>query len=105
MVFAPFLKIKSNQICTWPAIFAQGLGPPCRISNHMPSKVSNDIPYLFQNFNGASVEVWGMGKNYYPTLYYKQRIQPFSHGVIEFNSCLNLVKGTLVCFVVFMDWF
>ena len=72
MAFAPFLKIKSNQICTWPAICAQGVGPPWLISNHMPRKVSNEITYLFQNFNGAIVEVWGMGKTYHPTLYNKK---------------------------------
>ena len=36
------------------------------ISNHMPSKVWDEITYPFSNFNVATVEVWELITNYAP---------------------------------------
>ena len=39
---------------------------PAYISNHMPSKVWDEITYPFPNFNGAAVEVWEWISNFIP---------------------------------------
>ena len=39
---------------------------PVWISNHMPSKVWDEIPYPFANFNGCTVEVWEWISNFIP---------------------------------------
>ena len=31
-----------------------------RISNHIPSKVRDEVTYPFSNFNGATIEVWNV---------------------------------------------
>ena len=36
------------------------------ISNHMPSKVSDEITHPFPNFNGCTVEVWKWVSNFIP---------------------------------------
>ena len=36
-------------------------------SNHMPSKVWNEITYPFPNFNGCSNEVWEWISNFFPS--------------------------------------
>ena len=36
------------------------------ISNHMPSKVWDEISYPFSNFNGSTVEVWEWICNFTP---------------------------------------
>ena len=34
--------------------------------NHMPSKVWDDITYLFPNFNGCTIDVWECIINFIP---------------------------------------
>ena len=41
---------------------------PAWISNHMASKVWNEITYLFVNFNDATIEVWEWISNFIPHL-------------------------------------
>ena len=39
------------------------------ISNHLPSKVWDEITYPIPNFNGYTVEVWEWDMLFHPTLY------------------------------------
>ena len=39
---------------------------PALISNHMPSKVCDEITYSFPNFNGCTVEVWKWISDFIP---------------------------------------
>ena len=50
---------------------------PAWISDHMPSKVWDEITYPFPNFNGTTVEVWVWISNF---------ILHFMMGVITYPS-------------------
>ena len=52
----------------------------------MPSKVCDEITYLFPNFNGATVEVWELINNFIPH---------FMMGVITY-PCWDLCSSMLV---------
>ena len=40
----------------------------------MPNKVWGEITYLYPNFNGYTVEVLGMDKQFHPTRYNEYKI-------------------------------
>ena len=51
----------------WGPFYQLGLTIiPSWISNHMPSKVWDEITYPFPNFNGCTVEVWKWISNFIP---------------------------------------
>ena len=53
--------------CTRDPFYKHGLTLiPAWISNHMPSKVWEEIIYPFPNFNGCTVEVWEWISNFNP---------------------------------------
>ena len=57
-------KYSSTNIAVAPEYGLTSL--PVWISNHMPSKVLDEITYPFPNFNGATVEGWEWISNFIP---------------------------------------
>ena len=52
-------KSAYEELQTWVPFYKHLLTIiPAWISNHMPSKVWDEIIYPFPNFNGATIEVW-----------------------------------------------
>ena len=49
---------------------------PAWISNHMPSRVVDQVTYPFPNFNGVTVEVWEWISNFIPHLMMDVIIHP-----------------------------
>ena len=60
-------SLKYNQLSTWGPLDKYGSTLILAwIINHMPNKVWYEITFPFQNFNGATVDIWEWISNFIP---------------------------------------
>ena len=87
---------KKNTQCTTISLCFLELLFPTWISNHMPSKVWNEITYPFPNFNRETVGVWEWISNFIPHFTMDIITYPCSNSTHELTMSRSELDDTVI---------